>query len=113
MKILKKTLRTNSNFRRFVCESGKGQKNGLCRIEIEEGDKVAAVWNKNEIEIHIFKQSNERFCKAKSTVAHDYETCSVIKNDETRDIILNGESHRDTFNDDDNVCQFLAVLKRP
>ena len=49
LKSLKKIMRRNSDFRCLTCDVGKGQKNGLRRLEIEEGDRIAIVCNKDEI----------------------------------------------------------------
>ena len=109
---MKKTLRRNSDFRCLTCNVGKGQKNGLRKLEIEEGDRVVTVCNKNEIERRIVKHNKEHVSKVKSTDACNDKTYSVINDDETRDNILNGDLRRDKC-DDDDVCQFLLLLKRP
>ena len=49
LKSVKKTTRRNSYFRCITCNAGKGDKNGLKILEIEEGDEIVTVCNKDEI----------------------------------------------------------------
>ena len=79
LKSLKKTTRRNSDFRHLTCNSGKGQKNGLRRLKIEEGDVIVTVCNKDEIERIIIKHTKEHFSKAKDTKAHNDEMHDVMK----------------------------------
>ena len=45
---MKKELRRNSYFRCLTSNVGTGQKNGLRRLEMEKGDRLVTVCNKNE-----------------------------------------------------------------
>ena len=60
LKSMKKSLRRNSDFRYLTCNVGKGQKNGLRRLEIEEGDRVVTVCNKNDEVLNIAKSFSEK-----------------------------------------------------
>ena len=78
LKSMKKTLGRNSDFRHLTWNVGKGKKNGLHRIEIEEGCRVVIGCNKNEIERRTIKHNKEYLSKVKSTKAHDDKTCNTI-----------------------------------
>ena len=107
---MKKSVRININFRHLTCNAGKGQKNGLRRLEIKEGDRVVTVCNKNEIEWIIINHNKEHFRKAKGNKVCNYKIFYTMKEDETRHDILNGEFRRDEC-DNDDVHQFLFLLK--
>ena len=64
-------MEINSDFRHLACNVGKGQKNGLRILEIEEGDRVVTVCNKNEIEKRIINNEKEHFSKVKGTYVHN------------------------------------------
>ena len=71
------------------------------RVEIEKCNRVVTFFNKNEIERRIIKHDKDNFSKVNITDAQNNKMISVIADDETRDNILSGDSHRDKFNDDE------------
>ena len=103
-------MRRNSDFRCLTCNVGKGQKNGLRRLEIEERDRVVTVCNKEEIEKKIINHNKEHFSEVKGTTAHDDKIHYRMKEEEMRDTILNGQLNRNKC-DDEHVHQFLLLLK--
>ena len=90
LKSMKKSLKRNSNFRHLTCNVGKRQKNGLCILEIEEGERIVKIFNKNEIERRIIKNDKEYFSKAKGNDAHNDKTNSAMNEEKPRDNVLNG-----------------------
>ena len=64
---LKKNIARNSYFRHLTKKVGKGKKNGLRKLEVEEGDEVITVCDKDEIERRIMQYNKEHFSKVKIT----------------------------------------------
>ena len=82
------------------------------KIEVEEGDEIMAMQNKEEIERMIIKHNKEHFSKVKSTKKHNDKMHKIVNENKTRDAIMKGELNRDEC-DDEEVYQFLRLLKRP
>ena len=105
-------MRRNCDFRHLTCNAGKGKKNGLRKLEIEEGDEIVTACNKDEIERRIIKHNKENFSKVKGTKAHVDKTHDATKEDDTRDNIMKGDLNREEC-DNEDVHQFLQLLKIP
>ena len=57
LKYLKKDVARKSDSRHLANSVGKGKKNGLRKVEVEVGDDMATVRNKEEIERMIMKHN--------------------------------------------------------
>ena len=110
LKALKKKIRRNSDFWHLACDVGKGKKNGLRILKIEEGDRIVTVFNEHEIQRRWIKHNKEYFSKVKGTKACNDKTHDVMKENVTRDNVVKGDLNREEC-DNEEVHPFSMLWK--
>ena len=112
LKKLSKGVAKKNDFRCLTNNVGKGEKNGLKKVEVVVGEETISVRNKEEMESMTTKHDKEHFSKAKDTKAHKDKKHNSMNENKTRDSMMNGDLNREDC-DEEEVCEFLRLLKRP